>query len=49
MRCKTLVNHVRTNAYSGRTFPESLGSTMDQPLLNASPALNDNGYIGAAR
>ncbi|RDW87539.1 glycoside hydrolase family 51 protein [Coleophoma crateriformis] len=48
MRGKTLACHVRAPAYTGRTFPGWLQSTMDTPLLDVSAALSDDGYLNLA-
>jgi alpha-L-arabinofuranosidase len=48
MRGQSLATHVRSAAYTGRTMPEWLQTTMDMPLLDVSAALDDNGYLNLA-
>lgn len=45
MRGRSLAAHVRSTAYTGRTMPEWLASTMDLPLLDVSAALSDDGFV----
>jgi alpha-N-arabinofuranosidase len=48
MRGKSLATHVCSAAYTGTTFPNWLASTADLPLLDASAALGDDGYVNLA-
>jgi alpha-N-arabinofuranosidase len=48
MRGRSLAAHVRSMAYTGRTWPEWLASTMDLPLLDVSAALSDGGFVNLA-
>jgi alpha-L-arabinofuranosidase len=48
MRGRSLAAHVRSTAYTGRTMPEWLASTMDLPLLDVSASLSDDGFINLA-
>jgi len=48
MRGKSLATHVCSEAYTGTTFPNWLASTADLPLLDASAALGDDGYVNLA-
>jgi alpha-N-arabinofuranosidase len=48
MRGRSLAAHVRSTAYTGRTMPEWLASTMDLPLLDVSAALSDDSFVNLA-
>lgn len=48
MQGQSLATHVRSAAYTGRTMPEWLQSTMDMPLLDVSAALSDDGFVNLA-
>jgi alpha-L-arabinofuranosidase len=48
MRGRSLAVHTKSQAYTGKTMPEWLSSTMDLPLMDVSAALSDDGYVNLA-